>query len=104
MLSNFSKIHKNSIFLASDIPLDRFETIKAVEGEEGDRNGLVFIVPHNEAWITNHWRRDGESQTNHFHVIFNKYIKVFNFILLYLINIYVKLGFFCIILKIQLID
>ena len=60
MSSNFSKIRKNGVFLASEIPLDRFETIRAVEGKEGDRNGLAFIVPCNEAQITDHWREKGE--------------------------------------------
>ena len=48
MSSNFSKIHKNGVFLVNDILLDRFETIRAVEGEERDRNGLTFIVPCNK--------------------------------------------------------
>ena len=69
MSSNLSKIRKNGVFLVSDIPLDCFETIRAVEGEERDRNGLAFIVPRNEARITNHWRGDRESQTDHFHVV-----------------------------------
>ena len=69
MSSNFSKIRKNGVFLASDIHLDRFETIRAVEGEEGDRNRLAFIVSHNEAQITDDWRGDKESQTGHFHVV-----------------------------------
>ena len=67
MSSNFSKIRKNGVFLASEIPLDRFETIRAVEGEKGNRNGLAFLVLCDEAWITNHWR--GDSQTDHFHVV-----------------------------------
>ena len=54
MSSNFSKICKNGVFLASEIPLDRFETIRAVEGEKGDKNGLAFIVPCNETRITDH--------------------------------------------------
>ena len=49
--------------------MDRFETIRAVEGEEGDRNGLGFIVLCNEARIIDHWRGDRESQTGHFHVV-----------------------------------
>ena len=70
MSSNFSKIRKNGVFLASEIPLDRFETIRAVEGEEGDRNGLAFIVSCNEARITDHWRgKKGDSQISHFHVV-----------------------------------
>ena len=69
MSSNFSKIHKNGVFLTSKIPLDRFETIRAIEDEERDRNGLPFIVSRKEARITDHWRGDGESQTDHFHVV-----------------------------------
>ena len=69
MSSNFSKIRKNGVFLASDVHLDRFETIRAVEGDERDRNGLAFIVSRNEAQITDDWRGDKESQTGHFHVV-----------------------------------
>ena len=69
MSSNSLKIRKNGVFLVSDIHLDRFEPIRAVEGEEGDRNGLGFIVPRNETQITDHWKGDEESQTGHFHVV-----------------------------------
>ena len=72
MSSNFSKIRKNGVFLASEILLDRFEIIRAVEGEEEDRNRLAFIVQCNEAQITDHWRGergDGVSQIDHFHVV-----------------------------------
>ena len=56
--------------MSSEILLDCFETIRAVEGEEGDRNGLAFIVPCNEVWITEHWRgKKGDSQTDHFYVV-----------------------------------
>ena len=56
-MSNFEKIHhRNGSFLADDIRLDRVETIKVV-GEEGTVNGLEFIVPGDEAWINDRWRR-----------------------------------------------
>ena len=68
--SNFLKISKHGVFLAGGICLDRFETIRVVEGEGGNRNGLEFIVSGDDARITDHWRGDGLSQTGHFHLIF----------------------------------
>ena len=69
MSSNFKKIRrKNDSFLADDIFLDRLETIKVI-GEEGNRNGLEFIVPNSDAQISDQWRGVGESHTGHFHVI-----------------------------------
>ena len=69
MASNFGKIRcKNSSFLTDDIFLDHVETIKVVSEEEGIKNGLKFIVPGNDTWISDQWRR-GESQTGHFHVV-----------------------------------
>ena len=62
MMSNFRKIcRKNGSFLADDILLDRLETIRVTGGEGGIVNGLEFIVPNNEARITDHWRGEGES-------------------------------------------
>ena len=46
----------NGFFLAKDIRLDRTETIKVVD-EEGTVNGLQFIVPNEEAWISDQWKR-----------------------------------------------
>ena len=43
-------------FLADDIHLDRVNTIKVV-GNGDTINGLEFIVPDNEAWISDRWRR-----------------------------------------------
>ena len=61
MSSNFRKIRrKNGFFLADDIFLDRLETMKVV-GEEGNRNGLEFIVFNSDVWISDHWRGIGES-------------------------------------------
>ena len=60
MSSNFGKIHrKNGVFLAYDIFLDHFESIK-VAGEEGIGNGLEFTVPNSDARISDQWRvREG---------------------------------------------
>ena len=72
MSSSFTKIRrKNGSFYVGDILLDPFETIRVVEGEEGVRNGLQFIVLGREARITDHWRGDAnsEAQIGHFHVI-----------------------------------
>ena len=71
MLSNFSKFsRKNGSFFATDIFLDRYETVRAVGGKDRVRNDLEFIVPDSDVRITDHWRGDGEAQTGHFHVIF----------------------------------
>ena len=60
MSLNFWKIRcKNDSFLAGDIFLDHLETIK-VASEEGNRNGLEFIIPSSDARITDHWRGVGE--------------------------------------------
>ena len=57
MTSNFEKIHReNGSFLADDIFLDWVETIK-VAGDEGVQNGLEFLVPGNDARISDQWRR-----------------------------------------------
>ena len=70
MSSNFTKIRrKNDSFYAGDIFLDSFETIRIVGGEEGVRNGLEFMVFGRDVRITDHWRGDGEAQTDHFHMI-----------------------------------
>ena len=50
--------HKNDFFLASDIFLDRLETITVV-GEEGIRNGLEFTVSSSNARISDQWRGRG---------------------------------------------
>ena len=51
-MSNFGRIRcKDDSFLADDIRLDRVETIK-VAGEGGNKNGLEFTVPGNEARIS----------------------------------------------------
>ena len=56
-MSNFRKIrHKNGSFLANDIRLVCVETIKFV-GDGGTINGLEFIVPDDEAHISDRWRR-----------------------------------------------
>ena len=53
MALNFGKIRcKNNSFLTDDIFLDQVETIKVVSEEEGIKNGLKFIVPGNDAWIS----------------------------------------------------
>ena len=72
MTSSFAKVRKNDVFLAGEIRLDRLETIRIVEDEEGNVNGLNFTVPNPEARNTDHWRGTKEplSQTGHFHVIF----------------------------------
>ena len=70
MSSSFTKIHlKNGSFYAGNILLDPFETIRVVGEAEGVNDGLEFTVPGKEAWITDHWKGDGEAQTGHFHVI-----------------------------------
>ena len=70
MSSSFVKIRrKNGLFYAGDILLDPFETIRIIGGKKGVRNGLEFMVPDRDARIIDHWRGDGEAQTNHFHVI-----------------------------------
>ena len=57
MASNSEKIRrKNCSFLADDIFLDWVETIK-VAGDEGVRNGLEFLVPGNDARISDQWKR-----------------------------------------------
>ena len=67
-MSNFGKVRrKDDSFLADGIRLDHIETIKVI-GEEGIRNGLEFMVPGNEARISDQWRM-GKSQTSHFHVV-----------------------------------
>ena len=45
MTSSFAKIRKNGVFLAGEIRLDRLETIRVAGDEEGNVNGLNFIVP-----------------------------------------------------------
>ena len=67
-MSNFGKVRrKDDFFMADGIRLDHIETIKVI-GEEGIRNGLEFMVPGNEAQLSDQWRTE-ESQTRHFHVV-----------------------------------
>ena len=70
MSFSFGKIRrKNGSFYAGDILLDPFETIRVVGEAERVKDGLKFTIPGKEARITDHWRGDGEVQTDHFHVI-----------------------------------
>ena len=58
-MSNFLRIRrKDDSFLADDIRLDRVETIKVAD-EGGNKNGLEFTVPGNEARISDWWRTGG---------------------------------------------
>ena len=54
MTSSFSRVRKNCVFLASEIRLDRLETIRVAEDEKGDVNGLDFTVSGPKARVTDH--------------------------------------------------
>ena len=56
-MSGFDRIHrKNGFYFADDTRLDRKENIK-VFGENGTLMGLEFIVPGEEARISDSWRK-----------------------------------------------
>ena len=80
MLSNFRRIRcRNGSFLASDILLDRFKTIRAASEKGGVVNGLEFIVLNSEARITDHWRGGGVSDRSLSCDILAKWVEVFFF-------------------------